>query len=169
MVTNGREGSLSADGTLVGTRTRAENGSPFYTFQVPNKKAEGTLLLASAGDCTDTATIRRVLSPNPDYRMKEQGAVLNWFDITEREGYYSLNDKAEDVLRSKEGQQLFAGIFADKRKAMGDGASSSDGMMKMMGGFTVLRLMNLLGTLGERPTKEELLSLNEKLNQIHRV
>ena len=29
--------------------------------------------------------------------------------------------------------------------------------------------MNLLGTLGERPTKEELLSLNEKLNQIHRV
>ncbi len=119
--------------------------------------------------CTDTATIRRVLSPNPDYRMKEQGAVLNWFDITEREGYYSLNDKAEDVLRSKEGQQLFAGIFADKRKGMGDGASSSDGMMKMMGGFTVLRLMNLLGTLGERPTKEELLSLNEKLNQIHRV
>ena len=62
-----------------------------------------------------------------------------------------------------------AGIFADKRKGMGDGASSSDGMMKMMGGFTVLRLMNLLGTLGERPTKEELLSLNEKLNQIHRV
>ena len=169
VVTNGKEVCLSADGVPVATKTRSENGSPFYTFQVPNKKAEGTLLLASAGECTDTATIRRVYSPNPDYRMKEQGAVLNWFDITEREGYYSLNDKAEDVLRSREGQQLFAGIFADKMKGMGDGASSPDGMMKMMGGFTVLRLMNLLGSLGKKPTKEELLALNEKLNRIPRA
>lgn len=169
VVTNGKEVCLSADGVPVAAKTRSENGSPFYTFQVPNKKAEGTLLLASAGECTDTATIRRVSSPNPDYRMKEQGAVLNWFDITEREGYYSLNDKAEDVLRSREGQQLFAGIFADKMKGMGDGASSPDGMMKMMGGFTVLRLMNLLGSLGKKPTKEELLALNEKLNRIPRA
>ncbi|MGN1022517.1 MAG: glycoside hydrolase family 2 TIM barrel-domain containing protein [Lachnospiraceae bacterium] len=166
--TNQDEVSLFEDGRCLGTRTRAENSSPFFTFPVPNTKAEGALLTAKAGDCTDTATIRKVSSPNPDYRMKEQGAVLNWFDITEKEGYFSLNDRAEDVLRTREGQQLFADLFADKMKGMGMGASS-DGMMKMMGGFTVLRLMNLLGSLGKKPTKEELLALNEKLNQIPRA
>lgn len=47
------------------------------------------------------------------------------------------------------------------------GFELSEGMMQMMGGFTVLRLTNLMGTAGGVSfTKEELLELNAKLNKI---
>ena len=39
----------------------------------------------------------------------------------------------------------------------------------MMGGFTMLRLTGMLGMAGIKLSKEELLALNEKLNQIEKV
>ena len=42
----------------------------------------------------------------------------------------------------------------------------SDKMMEMMGSFTIIRMVNLMGAISEKISKEELLSLNEKLNQI---
>ena len=53
--------------------------------------------------------------------------------------------------------------------AMGDGAMFSEGLMKMMGGFTVIRLTSLLGAANVKFTKEELLGINAQLNQIPRV
>ena len=41
-----------------------------------------------------------------------------------------------------------------------------DAMMKMMGSFTLLRLTSMLGMANVSFTKEELLSLNKKLNRI---
>ena len=38
--------------------------------------------------------------------------------------------------------------------------------MQMMGGFTLLRLVNMMGLIAEPPTKEQLLDLNAKLNKI---
>ena len=49
-------------------------------------------------------------------------------------------------------------------KAMG--FEMTDSMMKMMGGFTLLRLIGLMGTMDAKFTKEQLLALNAKLNQI---
>lgn len=41
---------------------------------------------------------------------------------------------------------------------------------RMIGGFTVLRLSGLVGTLGEdKLTKEDLLAINEQLNRIPRA
>ena len=44
-------------------------------------------------------------------------------------------------------------------------------MIEMMGGFTIVRLMGLLGAAGSKTevTKEQLLELNAQLNQIKRV
>ena len=40
-------------------------------------------------------------------------------------------------------------------------------MMKMMSGFTVKRLLSMMGTAGAKPlTKEEMLEINRKLNKI---
>jgi hypothetical protein len=50
-------------------------------------------------------------------------------------------------------------------KLMG-GFEMSGPMMDMMGGFTVLRLSGMIGTMGINLTKEDLLDLNAKLNKI---
>jgi len=39
-------------------------------------------------------------------------------------------------------------------------------MMKMLGGFTVLRAMNMAGSANITVTKEQLLALNAELNKI---
>ena len=86
------------------------------------------------------------------YRLREKNAVLNWFDITEVDGYFSINDKISDILSTVKGKMLFAGLlmkFMPKKgdKVMGGFEMSGD-MMNMMGGFTVLRLTGMAGMLG---------------------
>lgn len=137
----------------------------FFYFQVPN--AGETVLTAVAGECRDESRIRKVDTFNEEYRLKEKGAVLNWFDITAPEGYFSLNDTLGDIMRSPEGKALFAGIMAQMAPKEAAGFEINEGMMKMMEGFTVIRMMNLMETAGMKaPSKEQLLGLNARLNQI---
>ena len=41
-------------------------------------------------------------------------------------------------------------------------------MMQMLGSFTVLRMLNTMGAIGDKMTKEQLLELNSRLNQIEK-
>jgi hypothetical protein len=54
----------------------------------------------------------------------------------------------------------------ESNKAMGFEISSD--MMKMINGFTVLRLCGMLGMMNISFSKEELLKLNKKLNKIRK-
>ena len=54
----------------------------------------------------------------------------------------------------------------EKKKAM-DMPIGKD-IMKMLGGFTVLRMTSLMGMLNISFTKEELLKLNKQLNRIRK-
>ena len=161
-----------ANGVSLGVQE--SNGLPFFDFEVPN--AGVTQLVARAGELTDESVIRKVDTFNEAYRLKEKGAILNWFDITEVEGYLSLNDKMSDVLATVQGKLLFAGLIArklpkDKKggapKAMG--FEINEDMMQMMGGFTVLRLTGMVSMMNISFTKEELLDLNARLNKIKKV
>ena len=163
---NQPEAELFANGKSLG---KQKCGDHFFRFDVP--VSPETKLHAVAGECTDDSFIRRTEKFNEDYRLKEKGAVLNWFDITEREGYFSLNDKMGDVMKSPEGMMFFAGLVKKLMASGGKGGlmagfEMSEGMMQMMGGFTIIRLTNLIGTAGIKFTKEQLLELNAKLNQI---
>ena len=74
-----------------------------------------------------------------------------------------------DVLRTAEGAQLFQGMMAQAGIGAGTdvmGFEMNEGIMQMMGGFTVIRLTSLLGMTGLKLTKEQLLGLNAMLNQI---
>ncbi len=171
---NLKEVELFANGVSLGVKSADDH---FFYFDVPN--AGETKLEAVAGEYRDESLIRKVESFNEDYRLKEKGAILNWFDIDAPEGYFSLNDKLSDIMGTVRGKLLFAGLMA---KMLGGKKKDKDGkeepnkvmgfdvtpeMMSMMGGFTVLRMVNLAGNMMEgKITKEQLLDLNAQLNKI---
>jgi len=159
------EVELFANGVSLGKKEATDH---FFYFDVPN--VGETTLVAVAGDLKDESKIRKVEVFNEAYRLKEKNAVLNWFDITEVEGYLSVNDKMSDILATTKGKLLFAGLFAKLMPKKGEkvmgGFEMNESMMGMLGGFTFLRLSGMIGTMGINFTKEELLDINAKLNKI---
>ena len=168
---NQKEVELFVNGNSVGKK-RAEDH--FFYFSVAN--VGESRLVAVAGECRDESVIRKVDTFNEEYRMKEQGTILNWFDITEREGYFSLNDKVGDIMATMQGKLLFASLLkkflpmgrkGEKPKAMG--FEINEGMMQMMGSFTVIRLLTMAsGMLELGLQKEDMLEINRKLNKIRK-
>ena len=158
------EVELFVNGKSLGKQVSAEH---FFYFDVPNVGVSE--LEAVAGDCRDYSTICKVEKFNEAYKLKEKGAILNWFDITEPEGYFSLNDTMGDIMANPQGALLIGGLMQQMKKnagGMAAGFEVNEGMMQMMNGFTVIRLANLMGTAGITFTKEQLLGLNAQLNQI---
>lgn len=158
------EVELFANGKSLGKQTSDVH---FFYFQVPNRGE--TRLEAVAEKCRDESVIRKVDTFNEDYRLKEKGAVLNWFDITAPEGFFSLNDKLQDILACPAGEKLFGEIITQMKNAAGGmaaGFEMNENMMQMMGGFTVIRLIGLLASAGVKATKEQLLDVNAALNKI---
>ena len=142
--------------------------------------------MAKAGHLTDEGKIRKVDTMNMDYVLREVGAVLNWFDVVEVEGRFSLNDKIADIVavpagklwlvrmglalkkkmdvnkKGKKGEKKAGGFEFNMKDAAGSG------LMDMMGGFTVLRLSSMMGMMNISFTKEELLKFNRQLNRIRK-
>ena len=166
---NQPEVELYVNGELLEKQT-SENH--FFYFNVPNNGI--TRIQAIAGEYGDESVVRKVETFNEDYRLKEKGAILNWFDVTEVDGYLSLNSKMSELLMVPAGQALFGQIMgpiaeAAKQSTGKGGFEMNEGIMQMMGGFTVLRLIGMLGMTGLKMNKEELLDLNAKLNQIKKA
>ena len=163
---------LFANGVSLGVQQH--NGLPFFYFQVPN--AGTTRLVAKAGGLSDESVINKVEVFNEAYRLKEKNAILNWFDITEPEGYLNINCSFKQIMATLKGKMLMMGLFAKMMPQMnkdgkggpagGMDLESMGGMMSMLGGFTFLRLAGMIGTMGIKFTKEELLDINAKLNKI---
>jgi len=173
---NQPEVELFVNGESLGKKTAEDH---FFYFDVPN--VGESVLVAKAGELTDEGKIRKVDEMNPDYILKEKGAILNWFDVTMPKGRYSLNDTFDDILKSVRGKlwALRLGLSIKKKmqakKKNGESSAPSvgdamdrKGMMKMLGGFTVLRMTSMVGMLGIHFTKGELLGMNKKLNRIRK-
>ena len=162
---------LFANGVSLGVKEAADH---FFYFDVPN--VGETKLEAVAGDLRDESVIRKVDTFNEEYRLKEKGAVLNWFDVIEIEGRLSLNSKMSDIMATFWGKLALAGVFKKVMKGMSGGKKGekkqaagfelNEDMMQMMGGFTLLRMTSMMGMMNVSFTKEELLKLNKKLNRI---
>ena len=158
---NQPEVELFANGVSLGKKRAADH---FFYFDVPN--AGETKLEAVAGDLRDESILRKVAEPNPAYRLVEKGAVLNWFDIEAPEGYLSLNHKVGDVLATQAGAALFGALLGDVSGQM-MGFAMTPEMMTMMNGFTVLRLLTLMGAMADvKFTRQQLLEVNAQLNRI---
>ena len=169
------EVELFVNGESIGKKTAEDH---FFYFDVKNEGE--TTIVAKAGEFTDESNIRKVDEMNMDYVLVEKGAVLNWFDVDAPEGYFSLNDKLGDIMKSPLGKLWFlklglklkskmdANKKGDEKKSGGFDVdlSAGGGLMEMMGGFTVLRLTSMMGMMNISFTKEELLKLNKQLNRI---
>ena len=175
------EVELFVNGESIGKKSAEDH---FFYFEVQN--IGETELVAVAGECRDESRICKVDKMNPDYILREQGAVLNWFDVTEVEGRFSLNDKIGDITKTLRGKLWMMGLFLTMAKKMSGGKSKSadkdkkkkkkksgnpemgSGVMNMIGNFTVLRFTGMLGMRNVYFTKEELLKINAKLNRIRK-
>lgn len=175
--TNQPEVELFADGESLGKQQKGKY--PFFYFEVKN--AGETRLTAKAGNCTDESVIRRVDTFNEDYRMKEEGAVINWFEITTPAGYYSINDTVGDIMSTLRGKvfilKLIKTLLGKKKSAPKDEGKkekkSSGGLkinktiVDMAKGFTLKRVFSMVSMMNMEPlTKEEMLAVNAKLNKI---
>ena len=168
---NQPEVELFANGVSLGKKTAEDH---FFYFEVPN--AGETKIEAVAGDLRDESVIKKVDTFDESYRLVEQGAVLNWFDITEREGYCSLNTKIGVIMSTFRGKlfilQMTSNIMKSLKKkktsgeAGGSGFTINDTLIEMLKSFTILRALSMGGMLGIEFTKEELLDMNKKLNKI---
>ena len=130
------------------------------------------LIVPPIDDYYDESEIRKVEKFNESYRLVEKGVVLNWFDVTAPEGRLSLNSKMSEIMATFRGKLILMGLF---KKLMGGkkgkekkaaGFTVNKGMMRMMEGFTLLRMTSMVGMMNISFTKEELLKMNAKLNKI---
>ena len=169
------EVELFANGVSLGKQTAEDH---FFYFHVPNQGE--TRLEAVAGNLKDESAIRKVETMNPDYILREQGAVLNWFDITEKEGRFSLNDKMGDIMKTFRGKLWLGMLLLTLAKKMRAIQPKSGGKKKnrlpeisadlinMVRSFTVLRFTGMLGMRNVSFTKEELLKMNQQLNRLRK-
>ena len=159
---NQPEVELFVNGRSLGKQTSPDH---FFYFDVPNEGE--SILTAVAGSCRDESHIRKVDKMNEDYILKEKGAVLNWFDVNEVEGHCSINTPLKNVMSIPEGKELIMNTLSalvdkkDENPFMKD-----DKLMEMMGSFSFLRLTKMMHHHGKPMSREALLELNDKLNQI---
>ncbi len=172
------EVELFANGVSVGKQKKGKY--PFFYFEVKNEGE--TELKAVAGDLSDTANIRKVDTPNESYIMKEEGQVINWFEINTPVGYLSINNTIGDIMKTFKGKIVMVKFLLMLKNGMSggkteDGEEKNAGMVAgfkltpamlkniygMASGFTIKRCLSMMGNM---LSKEQILEINAKLNKI---
>lgn len=179
---NQNEVELFVNGESIGTQKKGKY--PFFYFDVKN--IGETVITAKAGDLTDESRINKVDTFNDSYTMKEEGAVINWFEISTPTGYYSVNDTIGDILSTFRGKIAALRIAKIALSAMNRGSGSKQKkdknksskkkkgitimgmpvgktMIELGKGFTVKRALSMAGGMF---TKEEILKFNAILNKV---
>jgi len=143
-----------------------QSGTCVFKFDVP---ISGTHLIeARSGELSDTITIRKVETANPEY-VKEGGAIINWFDKPEeviRDGYYSIMDTMADLKQNPESAALVAEVMAQARKSYGDVAKNvtmPESIQRIMDRMPLEKIMK---QAGKAFTPAMVKQLNGALNQI---
>ena len=170
---NQEEVELFANGVSLGKKQAPDH---FFYFEVPN--VGETKLEAVSGNLKDESLIRKVDEMNQDYILKEEGAIINWFEITAPAGRLSLNNTIAVIMETLRGKLLILTFALKLNKLRKKAKSNSDqsspanslklnkDMIKIITGFTIPRLAGLIGMIGVKFEKEDLLKLNKKLNKI---
>lgn len=175
---NQEQVELFANGESLGVQKKGKY--PFFYYEVPNKGE--TKITVKAGDLTDESVIKKVDKVNEDYIMKEEGTVINWFEIDTPVGYFSVNDTIGAILSTFKGKifalkmlKMIKGVLGgndkdkpkEKKKKGAPlsvaGFTINRTLIEMAKGFTVKRALSMAGNMF---TKEQILEINSMLNKI---
>lgn len=155
--------TLTVDGKEFGTKT----GERIFTFEVPIS-GEHTIT-ATAGDLTDSITVRKVEKANPDYTNGPAGEVVNWFDKPEeliRPGYFSIMDTMADIKKDPQAGALLGRIMAKAKESYGDVAKGVQLPEKVQQLMDLSPLQTTLKQAGKAVSPAMIQQLNAALNQI---
>ena len=163
---NQSEVTLSVDDKLFQT----QQGEKIFRFTIPLTGKHS--VMAQAGDCRSVILIRKVDTPNPDYR-KAGGNVVNWFDREDeivKEGCFSILDSMGDVKAHPQAgpvlAELLAPLQAKVTEAYGDVAKNvqmPESMQRMMDQMSIQDTLKQMGGLA---TPEFVHQLNAALNEV---
>jgi beta-galactosidase len=157
---------------LGGKLLAQQEGNRIFTFNVPLRKLGKTRLNAVAGACVDKAAFRHVKKPNREYSMETSASAgTNWFDSAGKsveleypEGYFSIRDSIGDITQTEAGRALMEPIL---QKAMsefgGTDFKPNKQMQKMLGGFSLERLIKMAG---KNLDPAMVVELNKALNKV---
>ena len=172
---NLEEVELFVNGISIGKKKADDH---FFRFEVKN--VGESKIEAVSGEYKDESVIRKVDVFNEAYRLKEEGQIINWFEITTKEGKLSIKDKIGDIMKTIRGKLILLAFMlkilrkAKKNDKSGFGSalsskggnSNKEALMKMISSFTIIRIAGMIGMMGVTLTKKDLLKLNKKLNRI---
>lgn len=176
---NCAEVELFANGESIGKQKKGKY--PFFYFEVKNEGR--TELKVVADGLVDTGFINKVDTPNEAYIMKEEGQVINWFEISTPDGYLSINNTIGDIMSTFGGKLVMLKFVLALKNSMSGGKDENGeekkgggvlggfkitpAMLKniygMAKGFTVKRAISMIGGVF---TKEQILEINAKLNKV---
>ena len=162
--TNQPEVEIFVNGESAGRK----EGKWFFEFTIPNVGEQTIVAKAGKdGQLSDEIFIRKVTEPNMDYVLQTEGTVvLNWFDIEEPEGYYSINDTLGELGQLPQVSDMVKKIMAgnQQKRDGNDVASKMDpaAIAKIMNGFSLKRVL----TMAKGMTKEQIIDINKMLNKI---
>lgn len=161
--TNEPEVTLIVDGNVLETKPAADH---MVKFNVEISGEHHIKAVGSNENITDEMDIRKVAEKNEAYIVKG-GSVHNWFaGGVEKDGYLSIMDSFGDVFAVPEAVAILQPVLEGMKDLLGkreEGEESAD-MAQMMMSFPVETALRMSSAL----SKEEIIALNEKLNQIPR-
>ena len=158
--TNQPEVALTVNGVLLAAAQNDGNGTVTFA-DVPLREGENRLV-AQAGVCVDSLVWQSVDMLEESYALPDsgEGAVKNWFlsddDIT-RQGYFSINDTANDVLDEPAARAVLQRHVPYMVKVMEGGSVPL--------GLTIKSILSY----GDGIDPELMKTINSELNQIENL
>lgn len=153
--------SLYVDGVLFA----AEKADRIVCFSVPITGKH--TVEARSGELSDSMTIRRVDTPNPDYRLTGAEPVTNWFDgDTYDPTCFSIRDTMGELMAHPKAGAILGRMMEAARASRGDVAGATAGnenLARMMAGMS---LQSILKQAGPAIKPEQIRGLNKALQQI---
>lgn len=153
--------TLLADGREI----ESQNGKTVFVFKVPITNEH--TITAVAGTCRDTMVIRKVDSPDPDYRLSQSSGVSNWFDEAEfKTDCFSIRDSFGALMANPEAGKIVGAIMAKMRAKRGEVAQSAGNNANLQKMVDAMSFESLLKKGGDAVPAEMVKQINNQLQQI---